>query len=200
MPLWPCGLVALWPCGLVALWPCDLPDAGHATQPITQTQLPPVLAAVGRVTLGHALQALCLGSLLVPEISFAILKASSERMNTWTENLNIIIHFLYQIINLNLITHKNYLEQNIWWIETWQTNRSIFIVLTLHYIHLLLSIKIEHITTMSRNITQACRQLPAWSIYMWFIVWNPLLNIHSNGHTISSIYTTSITPSVDNGI
>ena len=52
---------------LITLWPCDPPDAGHPTQTVTQTQLPPVLAAVGGVTLGHALQALRLGRLLVPD-------------------------------------------------------------------------------------------------------------------------------------
>ena len=44
------------------------PDAGHAAQAVTQAQLAPVLAAVVGETLGHALQPLGPGCLLVPEM------------------------------------------------------------------------------------------------------------------------------------
>ena len=44
------------------------PDAGHAAQAVTQAQLAPVLAAVVGQTLGHALQPLGPGCLLVPEM------------------------------------------------------------------------------------------------------------------------------------
>ena len=44
------------------------PYAGHAAQAVTQAQLAPVLAAVVGQTLGHALQPLGPGCLLVPEM------------------------------------------------------------------------------------------------------------------------------------